>query len=181
MGRAAATAAALLVAACGTQNAAEPEQYNSTDVMYLQMALAHHQPSAKLFALAQEKATRDDVKAMANELAAQTAADAQAMTARLTEWGRPTTTDHDPGAHLGHGAGLHTLGDAEIAELAATAPDQFDVAFVTVLIGHQHNAVELARMETARGFHPDVKAGARKTDERLRAQIQQMLRMVAQG
>jgi uncharacterized protein (DUF305 family) len=50
---------------------------------------------------------------------------------------------------------------------------------VTVLIGHQHNAVELARMETAEGLHPDVTALARRTDERLRAQIQQLLRMAA--
>ena len=48
-----------------------------------------------------------------------------------------------------------------------------------MLIGHQHGAVELARMETAGGANPEVKELARRTDEAVRAQIQQMLRMVA--
>ena len=67
-----------------------------------------------------------------------------------------------------------------LAELAAMGPDEFDVAFVNVLIGHQHGAVELARMETAGGANPEVKELAKQTDETVRAQIQQMLRMVAQ-
>jgi uncharacterized protein (DUF305 family) len=173
----AALAAVLLLAACAEQQ--EPVRYNATDVMYLQMMLAHHEPSAKLLALGRERATRPDVRTMATELGAQTAADADAMAVQLRVWGRPTTTDHDPAHHESHGPGLHALGDTELAELAATAPEAFDIAFVTVLVGHQHNAVELARMETDEGLHPDVVASARRTDERLRAQIQQMLRMIA--
>jgi uncharacterized protein (DUF305 family) len=185
-------AAALLTGACGTapeKQATQPVAaeaviqaeggHNATDVMYLQMALAHHEPSAKLLALGREKATRDDVRAMATELASTDATEAATMADRLKAWGKPTTTDHDPAQHAGHGPGLHTLGDAEIAELAAVAPEDFDIAFVTVLVGHQHNAVELARMEAAQGLHPDVRAQARRTDERLRAQIQQMLRLIS--
>ena len=179
-----AATAAVLVAGCGGQPAPAqpppPPDHNSTDVMFLQMMLAHHEPSAELLDLGLTRVTRADIRALATEFETARAADARAMAEWLERWGEPLTTDADPAVHAGHGPGLHALGRAEIAELAATGPDEFDIAFVNVLIGHQHGAVELARMETAGGANPQVKELAKQTDETVRAQIQQMLRMVAQ-
>jgi uncharacterized protein (DUF305 family) len=175
----AAAAAAVLLAGCGGDPAPAAPDHNGTDVMYLQMMLAHHEPSAGLLALGRSRATRPDVRAMAAEFETARAAETTMMTGWLEEWGQPLTADADPAVHAGHGAGLHALGATEIAELAAMSPQEFDLAFVNVLIGHQHGAVELARMETAGGANPEVKELARRTDEAVRAQIQQMLRMVA--
>jgi uncharacterized protein (DUF305 family) len=177
-------AAALLVAGCGGRPAPAPApappNHNGTDVMFLQMMLAHHEPSAELFDLGENRVTRPDIRALVAESETTRAADTTAMAGWLTKWGEPLAADADPAAHAGHGPGLHALGRAEIAELAAMSPAEFDIAFVNVLIGHQHGAVELARMETAGGANPQVKELAKQTDETVRAQIQQMLRMVAQ-
>jgi uncharacterized protein (DUF305 family) len=176
--RALGAVALLLLAGCGGRQPERPA-YNDTDVMFLQMLLAHHEPSADLLALGRTRATRANLRALAAEAAAAHEADRRAMTGWLTAWGRPLTAATDATVHAGHGAGLHTLSDAEIAELAALGPAEFDVAFLNVFIGHQHNAVELARMELAGGAHPEVKEFARRIDQARRAQIQRMLRMVS--
>ncbi|MFC0528788.1 DUF305 domain-containing protein [Phytohabitans kaempferiae] len=197
-----ATAALLAVAACGGPSgdpprSAEPtgaapaatsaaaplpdtvdSERNATDVMYLQMTLAHHEPTAALLDLGRTKATRDDVRGLAGDLATAIAAETRTITGWLEGWGEPLVSDAHPDAHAAHG-GLPVLGDKEIAELGRMGAEGFDTAFLNMLIGHQHGAAELARMEAASGQNPQVKALAARTDEAVRAQIQQLLRMVA--
>jgi uncharacterized protein (DUF305 family) len=188
----------LALAACNGPSGAEPVQppattaatsgaelpatvdgaYNGTDVMFLQMMLAHHEPAAALLTLGQRKATRVDVRGLAGDLATAQAAETRTITGWLEAWGRPLVSDAHPDAHAAHG-GLPALGDREIAELGRMGGAEFDTAFLNMLIGHQHGAVELARMEATSGQNPQVKALAVRTDEAVRAQIQQLLRMVA--
>jgi uncharacterized protein (DUF305 family) len=152
--------------------------YNATDVMFLQMMLAHHEPAAALLELGRSKATRAEVRGLAGDLATAQAAETRTITGWLEAWGEPLASDAHPDAHAAHG-GLPALGDKEIAELARAGSAEFDTAFLNMLIGHQHGAVELARMEATSGQNPRVKELARRTDETTRGQIQQLLRMVA--
>ncbi|BCB88289.1 DUF305 domain-containing protein [Phytohabitans suffuscus] len=151
---------------------------NPTDVMFLQMMLAHHEPAATLLELGRGKATRADVRGLAGELATAVAAETRTITGWLESWGEPLVSTAHADAHAAHG-GLPALGDKEIAELGRTGGAEFDTAFLNLLIGHQHGAVELARMEATSGQNPQVKELAARTDEATRAQIQQLLRMVA--
>lgn len=152
--------------------------YNGTDLMFLQMMLAHHEPAAALLELGRSRATRPDVRGLAGDLATAQAAETRTITGWLEAWGKPLASDAHPDAHAAHG-GLPALGDKEIAELGRMGGAEFDTAFLNMLIGHQHGAVELARMEATSGQNPQVKALAARTDETVRAQIQQLLRMVA--
>ena len=92
----AAAAAALLLAGCGADPAPAAPDHNGTDVMYLQMMLAHHEPSADLLALGRTRATRPDVRAMATEFETARAAETTMMTGWLEEWGQPLAADADP-------------------------------------------------------------------------------------
>lgn len=152
--------------------------YNGTDVMFLQMMLAHHEPAAALLELGRSRATRADVRGVAGEFATAQAAETRTVTGWLEAWGKPLVSGAHPDAHAAHG-GLPALGDKEIAELGRIGGAEFDTAFLNMLIGHQHGAVELARMEATSGQNPQVKALAARTNESVRAQIQQLLRMVA--
>ncbi|MDG4820477.1 DUF305 domain-containing protein [Asanoa sp. WMMD1127] len=171
---------ALLLAACGGPDhvAAPAPAYNDTDVMFLQMLLAHHEPAAKLLALGEKQGTRPEVRAVAGELAAGQASETDTIRERLTAWGQPLVSTAHAGAHEEHG-GLPLLDDAELLRLAGLSGAEFDSTFLTMLVGHQHGAVELARMETAGGLDPDTKELATRTDETVRAQIQKLLRMIA--
>lgn len=152
--------------------------YNATDVMFLQMMLAHHEPAAALLELGRARATRPEVRGVAGELATAHAAETRTITGWLEAWGEPLVSTAHADAHAAHG-GLPALGDKEIADLGRMSGAEFDTAFLNMLIGHQHGAVELARMEATSGQNPQVKALAARTDETVRAQIQQLLRMVA--
>ncbi|MDQ7904467.1 DUF305 domain-containing protein [Phytohabitans sp. ZYX-F-186] len=152
--------------------------HNATDVMFLQMMLAHHEPAAALLELGRSKATRADVRGLAGDLATAQATETRTITGWLESWGEPLVSTAHAGAHAAHG-GLPALGDKEVAELERIGGAEFDTAFLNMLIGHQHGAVELARMEATSGQNPQVKALAKHTDETTRAQIRQLLRMVA--
>jgi uncharacterized protein (DUF305 family) len=54
-----------------------------------------------------------------------------------------------------------------------TGPD-FDARFLNLLTGHQHGAVELAKMESKDGFNPDARALADRIIKSRTAQIKQM-------
>ncbi|MEV0714274.1 DUF305 domain-containing protein [Asanoa sp. NPDC050611] len=177
---AALAATLLLLAGCGKGGeaaAAPAPSYNDTDVMFLQMMLAHHEPAAKLLALGERQAGDPAVKAVATELSAAQAAETDTIRARLTSWGRPLVSTAHAGAHKAHG-GLPLLDDAQLLKLSALTGPEFDTTFLTMLIGHQHGAVELARMETASGIDPATRDLASRTDETVRTQIQRLLRMV---
>ncbi|GIF70775.1 DUF305 domain-containing protein [Asanoa siamensis] len=169
----------VLLAGCGAgqQAAAAPPSYNDTDVMFLQMMLAHHEPAAKLLALGEKQAADPAVKAVATELASAQATETATIRDRLTGWGQPLVSAAHAGAHAEHG-GLPLLDEAELIKLAGLTGREFDTAFLTMLTGHQHGAVELARMEAATGIDPATRELAARTEETVRAQIQRLLRMV---
>ena len=185
--RAIVVVAALLLAGCGdggnaadrgeTPPVASPS-YNDTDVMYLQMMLAHHEPAAKLLALGADQASRPEVAALAGDLAAAQARETATIRGWLGSWGQPLVSGAHADVHAAHG-GVPLLDDAEMLSLAGLDGADFDTAFLNILIGHQHGAVELSTMETAAGVNPEARAFAAETDETVRAQIQRMLRMVS--
>ena len=159
-----------------TPSAAGP--FNATDVMFLQMLLTHHEPATRLLALGRTQAARPEVRDLAGRIEAVQRERTDAIRAMLAAWGQPTDSAAHPDEHAAHG-GLPVLDEREIDTLASTGPEQFDTAFLNMLIGHQHAAVNLTRMEAASGRNPQVRDLARRTDEQVRGQIQLMLRMVA--
>jgi Domain of unknown function (DUF305)/Lytic polysaccharide mono-oxygenase, cellulose-degrading len=94
---------------------------------------------------------------------------------------RLAPTAHRPvNAHADHG-GMPATSDGEIAALRkATGPD-FDRRFLNVLIAHQDDATQLARVETATGSDPDARALADRIDRSRSAQIRQMLDFLGEG
>ncbi len=169
----------VLMSGCaGPAPAAPPPSYNDTDVMFLQMLLAHPEPAAKLLALGEKQASRPEVRAVATEVATAQAAETATIRDRLTAWGQPLVSTAHAGLHEEHG-GLPLLDDAELLRLAGLRGGEFDSTFLTMLIGHQHGAVELARMESASGVDPPSRELAARIDETVRTQIQKLLRMVA--
>lgn len=176
----AAALTAVLLAGCGSaeQAAAPAPSYNDTDVMFLQMMLSHHEPEAKLLELGKKQSADQAVKQVAVELDIEQAAETRTFRDRLAGWGQPLVSTANHSAHEAHG-GLPLLDDAELLRLAGLTGDEFDSTFLTMLIGHEHGAVELARMETATGADQPTRELAARTDENVRARIQQLLRMVS--
>jgi len=176
-----------LLAGCGSaltdttdpgQSASAPapdSSYNDTDVMFLQMAVPSHKQGMALADLAAARATRAEVRDLAAAVKATQADELAEMESWLTKWNQPVAADPDPNAHAGHG-GMHGTDPAVVAELESTpAGPEFDRTFLNLLTGHQHGAVELARMEQKEGRSTDAKGLADRIVKSRTAQIQQML------
>ncbi len=164
-----------------TESAPAPDgSYNDTDVMFLQMAVPSHKQGMALADLAVARATRPDVRDLAAAVKATQSDELADMEDWLTKWNQPIAADPDPHAHAGHG-GMHATDPAVVADLESTpAGPDFDRKFLNLLTGHQHGAVELARMEEKDGFNPDAKDLAERIVKSRTAQIQQMLAYLEQ-
>lgn len=153
--------------------------FNDTDVMFLQMLIPHHRQGVELARLAADRATDAGVRDLAAAVEVTQTDELEDMREWLREWNQPTAADPDPHAHAGHG-GMPATDPEVIASLRATeAGSEFDRTFLNLLTGHQHGAVELARMETGGGRHQEAVDLADRIVTSRTAQIQQMARLLA--
>ena len=181
----------MLLAGCGTEAAqpvAKPAPvsatvqvdgtYNDTDVMFLQMMLAHHEQGLQLVRLAEDRADRAEVRTLAQAVASTQSDEVTVMKSWLGAWSKPTTVDHAPSAHADHG-GLPATGPEEIAALRKAKGPKFETAFLNLFVAHQHNAVEMANLEARNGANNDTKALAKRIQQSRADQIRQMLVMLS--
>jgi uncharacterized protein (DUF305 family) len=96
----------------------------------------------------------------------------------LRNWDQPAVAPSMPEAHSEH-AGMPATGDAELKALRDAPATTFDKTFLNLFIGHQHQAVEFARMEIRGGVSPAAVQLAHRVDQSRRAQIEMMLKMAA--
>jgi uncharacterized protein (DUF305 family) len=171
--------AAPLAAGEVTAAAAASSAHNSNDVMFLQMMIVHIGQGRELAALAGQRSTREDVKNLATAVDATQGEEAKVMTTWLQGWDEPTQSAHDPNMHANHG-GLPALGTEQMADLKRAAAADFDRMFLNLLIGHQHNAVELTNLVgDGSGKNPETQDLARRIKESRSDQISLMLTMAS--
>jgi uncharacterized protein (DUF305 family) len=179
MKRIALVLAAFLLAGCAAAPAhpapggTEQRVFNDTDVMFSQMMVAHHSQALEMVRLARQKAVREDVRTLAAAIDVTEADELKTMQVWLETWNQPATAD--AAAHAGHG-GAHGTSTEDIKALGAATGSDFETRFLNMFIAHQHNAIEIARMETGTGVNPGARDLAKRIDESRSAEIQQMLR-----
>jgi uncharacterized protein (DUF305 family) len=148
--------------------------FNETDVMFLQMAVPQHEQGIEMASIAADRATGEEVRDLAAAISATQEYELAEMKRWLVAWDQPIAADLDPNAHAGHG-GMHGADPVVLEALRGTpAGPGFDTYFLNLLTGHQHGAVELARLEAKDGRHPDTKALADRIIASRTAQIRQM-------
>ncbi len=158
--------------------AVDTGQYNATDVMFVQMMVAHNAPAAQMLRLAQERTGDKQLKTLAAAIEVTQADEVKSMLTWLGNWEQPTVAPTMTEAHSEH-AGMPATGETEIAALRAAGDSAFDKTFLNLFIGHQHQAVEFALMEIRGGASPAALQLAHRVDQSRRAQIEIMLKMAA--
>jgi uncharacterized protein (DUF305 family) len=180
--------APVLLVACGSSEPPAAQRvpasaqgdggHNATDVMFLQMMLAHHDQGLQMVRLAEDRATGTDVKTLAKAVDATQSDEMALMKKLLGAWSKPTTVDHAPNAHADHG-GLPATGPEEIEALRTAKGATFEKSFLNLFVAHQHNAVEMANLERDQGANAETKAFADRIRLSRTDQIQQMLGMIS--
>jgi uncharacterized protein (DUF305 family) len=150
--------------------------------MFLQMTLEQHAAAERLIALTADRPLRPELATLAAAIQVTQRTETETMTGWLRDWGQPVTAD--PAAHLAHGAhGGHQVlrgtTAADLDLLRTTDATGFERTFLNILVAHQHNAIELARMETTGGTHPEARALAHRIDQSRTGQLRQLLPMIA--
>ncbi|WP_067464743.1 DUF305 domain-containing protein [Actinomadura macra] len=146
--------------------------FNATDVMFLQMMVPHQGQGVRLVRLARGRPVRPEVATLAAAIESTQLREVKDMAARLREWRRPPTAPAH--AHAAHG-GMPVTPQAELDALDRTPADRFERAFLNLLIAHQDDAVQMARMETGGGQDAWTRRLAENVDRSRSAQITRML------
>lgn len=157
-----ALAAALTLAACGTNNdtsTSEAAAFNDADVTFAQAMIPHHQQAVQMANMAKANASTDDVHDLAVDIEAAQQPEIDLMTTWLKTWKKPV--------HNGHGMN-HDMGDMDAEDMPGMMSDDdlkaldnadgaaFDRMFLTMMIQHHEGAIEMAKTEQADGKDPDV-------------------------
>lgn len=179
-----------LLSACGTAPSPAPvvsahavaeiqagDKFNDTDVMFLQMLVYHQKQGLEMTATAASRARRGDLKVLAQAVQATEKDELSMMQSWLTQWKKPTDVDTTKSLHADHG-GLPATGPAEIKALKTVSSASFDTAFLNLFLAHQHNAIEMAHLETKNGSNQAVKDFAVRVRESRQGEVQQMLRLM---
>jgi uncharacterized protein (DUF305 family) len=176
----------LLLSGCGTArekpgpaaSAAVASGFNDTDVMFVQMIVPHHRQGIAIAEIGADRTTRADVKMLASSIVATQKDEAARLEGWLAAWKQPATADQ--AAHAAHG-GMPGTTEKEIARLRKAPQAEVDKMVLDMLIAHQDDAVQLARLETSGGANVNAVGYAKQVDESRSAQIKQMLGYLGKG
>ncbi|MFL6144120.1 MAG: DUF305 domain-containing protein [Labedaea sp.] len=154
-----------------------PAGFNAGDVMFLQMMVPHLEQGRAIAGLAATRGTSADVRTLAAAIDTTQADEVRTMSGWLRTWHQPASATAN--AHAEHG-GMPNTTESEIATLGRISGAEFDRRFLNVMIAHQDDAIQLARMESATGTNPPATALARRIETSRAAQIEQMLGFLGQ-
>lgn len=146
--------------------------FNTPDVMFLQMMVAHNAQGARLVRLVRERPVRPEVRELAEAIGVTQEGESAVMSGLLTAWRQPTTAQDDE--HTAHG-GMPGVSEEEMKALAAAPEAEFERRFLDMMIAQQDDAAQMAKVAVATGLHSQATELARRVDVSRTAQIARML------
>lgn len=136
------------------------------EIAFMQEMIIHHQMAVDMARLAQERATREELKTMAESIIAEQGNEIAQMTAWLRDWHgtRPKPMDH---------AVMQEM-DREMATLRGAGGQEFDRQFAEAMIAHHQAAVDMARLVAERTERAELRTLARAIIDTQTREIEQM-------
>ena len=165
-----ATAAALAVSACGDDGGAlesgSDVQGNGTDRAFVEGMIPHHESAVEMAKVARKRGESAFVKKLAEDIIrTQTK---EISTLRSEDEGLETA-----GVEVGSlGMSEHQMGMDDTASLRTAKP--FDEAFMKMMITHHVGAIDMAKVELAKGADPELKALAEEIIEAQNGEVDAM-------
>ncbi|MFM9441778.1 DUF305 domain-containing protein [Streptomyces acidiscabies] len=168
-----AATAALLLAGCGGSGDSEGQQasgatsasssaspsgsdgasagaHNAQDVSFAQGMIPHHRQAVEMAALAADRASSPQVKALATRIKGAQDPEIRTMSGWLTAWGEDVPAEGGMD-HSGHSGMAGMMSGADMTALEKASGAAFDTEFTRMMIEHHEGAVEMAGTEKAKG------------------------------
>lgn len=142
------------------------------DQMFLAGMIAHHQGAIDMANLALANAKHQEIKDLANAIVTAQTSEITDMTSWQTQWGYPATSganmqDHSAMMMENEMAGMTN-------ELKGKTGDEFDKTFLTQMIAHHQEAIDMSKPATTNASHQEVKTLASNIISAQSKEISQM-------
>lgn len=134
--------------------------------------IAHHQGAVDMAKLAQDRAGRQEIKDMANDIIAAQEQEIASMKAWQQAWGYPSTSADNMQDHAAMGSMEAMSGMT--AQLEGKTGEEFDKTFVALMIEHHQSAIDMARPGPTNAQHQELKD---LTAEIVRAQTEEVAQL----
>lgn len=166
----------LVLAGCSSSPTEAAKPPNAEDVMFLQMMIPHHEQGIEIAELAATRPIRPELKELAHAIVLTQGTEVDDMKRWLAEWGQLADASPDPGAHAAHG-GMKMTDPSKVSTLKSATDTEFSLKFISVLVGHQQGAVEMAQAENSSngGNNAQARDLARRIIESRDAEVKQLL------
>ncbi|MDH6218788.1 DUF305 domain-containing protein [Streptomyces pseudovenezuelae] len=199
---AAAVSAALVLAACGSEDGDSGREghgstpsssasstaagsHNAQDVVFAQGMIPHHRQALEMAELAAGRASSTQVRDLASRIEKAQDPEIRTMSGWLKAWGEdvPSATSSampgmDDSAHSGM-PGM--MADKDMTELEKASGTGFDTMFLTMMTEHHQGAVEMADTEKDKGGYGPAKDMAGDIVTGQTAEIAEMKKLLGKG
>ncbi|HEX6694642.1 MAG TPA: DUF305 domain-containing protein [Longimicrobiales bacterium] len=148
--------------------------YTPADVRFMQDMIVHHMQAVHMTELAEQRATRDDVRTLSRRIAASQSGEIDLMERWLTARGEPVSAASKDGGHA-HMPGMLTPAEMDLLERASGVA--FDRLLLESMIRHHQGALTMVAGLRARdnsGVEPELHQFLSSVDTDQRAELARM-------
>ena len=125
------------------------------DRLFIANMIAHHQGAVDMATLAQQRAAHQELKQLATAIVTDQSREIEQLLAWQRQWGYPPTSGANMVEHsaMGMSDEMARMG----SELAGTTGDEFDRAFLELMIEHHRSAIAMAQPGASNAHHEEIK------------------------
>ena len=163
---------ALVLAGCGenSENASSgdtPAAGNGIDRAFVAEMIPHHESALEMAKIAQQRGDSEFVKRLADDIV-------RTQSEEIATLRREDDQLAEAGVKKGKlGVPAHMMGMGEdVEQLKAATP--FDEPFIKMMVPHHRGAIEMAKVELAKGKDPELKALAQEIIDAQKREIDEM-------
>jgi uncharacterized protein (DUF305 family) len=194
-----AVTAALVLAACGSDNGSDTGSgartpasasaedtagaHNDQDVSFAQEMIPHHQQAIQMSKMAATQASSAEVKDLASRIEKAQDPEIETMSGWLESWGEDVPSSMPGMNHGGSDAsGMPGMMDTEdMDKLMGASGKDFDTMFLTMMVEHHEGAVEMATTEKDKGQYGPAKELAADIITAQTAEIEEMNKLLGKS
>jgi uncharacterized protein (DUF305 family) len=145
------------------------------EAAYLGMMIHHHKSGGPMWALAREKTTSDEIKALEKKTTPKEQREIEEMTAWLKQWHNKSPED------LKVPEQSTQMMEKDMAELRSASGKEFDKLFGKKMAHHHKGAIDMAKLAQDKAEHAEVKSAASKIVESQTADRKKLLSISEEG
>ncbi|EKX68469.1 DUF305 domain-containing protein [Streptomyces ipomoeae] len=195
-----AVTAALVLAACGSDNGdnsgstvkesptasaeATTAAHNDQDVSFAQGMIPHHQQAIQMSKMAVTQASSAEVKDLASRIEKAQDPEIKTMSGWLKAWGEDVPSSMpgmDHGGHSGSSDMPGMMDTEDMDKLMKASGKDFDTMFLTMMVEHHEGAVEMATTEKEKGRYGPAKKMADDIITAQNAEIEEMNKLLGKN